>query len=192
MALDGAAQALENEAGLIRAAQHSDRDAFAQLYEANVARVYRYLRARAVEPPDAEDLAAEVFIKAMKALPSYQHRGTPFVAWLFRIAHNEMVNFVRGRSRHEALEQESARNGASAQAADPAELALTQLRFAEVQQAMPGLTELQREVLSLRFGAGLSVTETAQAMGRKEGAVKFLQHDAIRALRERLGVEEVA
>ena len=192
MTLDPAAQALENEAGLVRAAQHGDRHAFAELYEANVTRVYRYLRARSMEPADAEDVAAEVFIKAMKALPSYRQGQTPFVAWLFRIAHNEMVTFFRRRSRSQEVEAALARADAPALAADPAELALTELRFAEAQQAMAGLTDLQREVLSLRFGAGLSVAETAKAMGRKDGAVKFLQHDAIRALRQRLGVEGVA
>ena len=73
MAQDSAAQAPENEADLVRAAQQGDRQAFAELYEANVTRVYRYLRARTVEPADAEDVAAEVFIKAMKALHSYRH-----------------------------------------------------------------------------------------------------------------------
>ena len=192
MALDDAARSLEDETELVRAAQHGDRDAFAQLYEANLPRVYRYLGVRLAEPADAEDLAAEVFIKAMKALPSYQPRGTPFVAWLFRIAHNEMVNFVKRRSRQSEVQQEKALASNSTSVEDPAALALTMIEFSEVQRAMGALTELQQEVLSLRFAAELSIAETATAMKRKEGAIKFLQHEAIGALRERLRMEGVA
>ena len=76
------------EETLVISAQRGDRDAFGRLYEANVERIYRYLLARLAEPADAEDVTAEVFMQAMKSLPSYKSRGTPLLAWLFRIAHN--------------------------------------------------------------------------------------------------------
>jgi len=78
------------EEALILSAQRGDRDAFAQLYEANVERVYRYLLVRWTEPADAEDVTTEVFMQAMKSLPSYKSTGTPLVAWLFRIAHTSV------------------------------------------------------------------------------------------------------
>ena len=93
-------QAAPNEEeALVRAAQAGDREAFAQLYEANVDRVHRYVMARLANFPDAEDITAEVFIRAMKALPAYQPRGVPFIAWLTRIAHNESVNALKKRTR---------------------------------------------------------------------------------------------
>ena len=65
--------------------------------------MYHYLLGRLGQPADAEDVAAEVFIRAMEALPSYQLRGLPFVAWLFRIAHNQAVNYVKKQSRRKEL-----------------------------------------------------------------------------------------
>ncbi len=180
--MEFAAQASNADAELVLAAQRGDRQAFARLYEENVTRVYRYLRARLSEPADAEDITAEVFIRAMQALPRYQERGAPFAAWLFRIAHNELVNFFKRRSRRPEAPLEMAVVASD----DPAETALQRITFAEVQEVMGQLTDLQRQVLSLRFGAGLSIAETAAAMDRKEGAVKFLQHSAVQALSKRL------
>ena len=86
-----------NEPQLIRSAQLGDRQAFARLYEMNVDRVYHYLLGRMAEPADAEDVTAEVFIRAMKALPKYKDQGVPFVALLFRIAHNLWVNQLKSK-----------------------------------------------------------------------------------------------
>jgi RNA polymerase sigma-70 factor (ECF subfamily) len=119
-------------------------------------------------------------------LPSYTARGVPFIAWLFRIAHNQAVNHMkRQRRRREMplLDTVSAPD-------DPAETALNQVVLSEVSLAMRGLTDLQRQVLSLRFAAQLTVAETAKAMKRSEGAVKFLQHSALRALRRILETQE--
>jgi len=175
-----------HEEELIRAAQKGNRDAFARLYEAHVERVYRYLLRRLGETADAEDVTAEVFVRAMRALPSYRAKGRPFIAWLFRIAHNQAVNYLKKRARRREmplLETVAASD-------DPEEAALRQVMLSEVSQAMQGLTDLQREVLTLRFGADLSITETAKAMKRSVEAVKFLQHSALRALRRLLGGQE--
>lgn len=88
-----------NEKELVLSAQQGDRNAFAQLYEANVEKVYRYLLSRLSEPADAEDVTAEVFINAMRSLPSYRSKGTPLIAWLFRIAHNQAVNHLKKNAR---------------------------------------------------------------------------------------------
>jgi len=175
-----------NEEDLIRAAQRGDRDAFARLYEAHVERVYRYLLGRLGESADAEDVTAEVFVRAMRALPSYRAKGRPFIAWLFRIVHNQAVNYLKKRARRREvplLETVAASD-------DPEEAALRQVMLSEVSQAMQGLTDLQREVLTLRFGADFSIKETAKVMNRNVEAVKFLQHSALRALRRLLGEQE--
>lgn len=175
-----------DEEQLIRAAQQGDREAFARLYEANVERVYRYLLGRMGEPSDAEDVTAEVFIRAMQALSSYKPRGVPFVAWLFRIAHNQAVNHVKKKTRR----REAPLLDTIIAPDDPAEMALRQVASEEVHRAMNHLTDLQREVLSLRFGGQLSIAETAKVMKRSEGAVKFLQHSALEALRRVLRSRE--
>jgi RNA polymerase sigma-70 factor (ECF subfamily) len=167
------------EESLISAAQQGDREAFATLYESNAEHVYRYLLSRLRQSADAEDVTAEVFIRALKALPSYQHQGVPFLAWLIRIAHNTAVNYVKKQARR----KESILDDTASIADDPSETALRQLESAEVSVAMKALTDLQRQVLSLRFLKQLSITETAGKMKRSEQAVKFLQHSALRALR---------
>ena len=167
-----------DEEELIRAAQRGDRDAFARLYEVHVERVYRYLLGRLGQSADAEDITAEVFVRAMRALSSYKAKGRPFIAWLFRIAHNQAVNFLKKRARR----REVPLLETAVVSDDPEEAALRQVMLSEVSQAMQGLTDLQREVLTLRFGAELSITETAKAMDRSVEAVKFLQHSALRAL----------
>lgn len=178
----------KDEEALILSAQRGDRDAFAQLYEANVERVYRYLRARLSEPADAEDVTTEVFIQAMKSLPSYKSRGTPLLAWLFRIAHNQAVNYMKKTARRKEtplMETVAAYDA-------PEEEVLEQVRFDEAVQAMDALTDLQRQVLHLRFAADLSIAQVAKVMRRKEGAVKFLQFSALRALRRVPGQQEVS
>ena len=174
------------ESELVRAAQHGDREAFAQLYEANVDRVYRYVRARVGEPADAEDVTAEVFIRAMNALSSYRERGLPLIAWLYRIGRNEAANFMKRRGRRD----ESSLLDTVAAKDDPAETAVNQITYDEVVNGMGSLTELQREVLSLRFAGQLSIAETAVSMNRSEQAVKFLQHSALRAMRRVLEPRE--
>ncbi len=176
----------QDENALVLSAQRGDRDAFAQLYEANVERIYRYLLSRLAEPADAEDVTTEVFMQAMKSLPSYKSRGTPLIAWLFRIAHNQAVNFMKKNARRkETLLTETA-----AAYDSPEEEVLEKVRLGEVIESMDTLTDLQRQVLSLRFAADLSITEVAKVMDRKEGAVKFLQFSALRALRKVSNLQE--
>jgi RNA polymerase sigma-70 factor (ECF subfamily) len=130
-----------------------------------------------------------VFIKAMRGLPSYRYRGLPFVAWLLQIARNELADHYKRRKReaHAPLHDQSL-GGLVAQD-DPEHTALRLAEVQNVRQAMEQLTELQQEVLRLRFDGQLSVAETAHAMKRKEGAVKVLQHSALRALRRAMGAD---
>ena len=177
----------DREVELVGAAQRGDRDAFAILYEANVERVYRYLLGRMGQQADAEDVTAEVFIRAMNALDTYKPQGVPFVGWLLRIAHNEAVNYFKKQARRRELPLLDTINSAD----DPAGRAVTHIAVGEVHEAMDELTDLQREVISLRFGAQLTIAETARAMNRTEQATKFLQHSALRALRRVLGGREI-
>ena len=176
----------QEEAALVLSAQRGDRDAFAQLYEANTERIYRYLLARLTEPADAEDITAEVFIQAMKSLPSYKPTGSPFIAWLFRIAHNLAVNYMKKNARR----KEAPLTETAAGYDSPEDEVLDKVRMGEVIGAMGALTELQRQVLSLRFTTDLSIAEVAKVMNRKEGAVKFLQFSALRALRRVWNLQE--
>ena len=176
------------EEDLIRGAQQGDRESFALLYEAHADRVYHYLLNRLGQPADAEDVTAEVFIRAMKALPSFKITGAPIIAWLLRIAHNSAINYMKKQTTRNEVELFDTGMPSSD---DPAAAALKRAEFDEVASAMGSLTGLQRQVLNLRFIRQLSTAETAGVMRRSVKAVKFLQFSAIRALRGRFNDQEV-
>ena len=108
------------------------------------------------------------------------------VAWLFPIAHNQAVNYMKKRARR----REAPLLETAAAYDSPEDQVIERARFEEAVQAMGVLTDLQRQVLNLRFTADLSVAEVAKVMKRKEGAVKFLQYSALRALRRVWGQQE--
>jgi RNA polymerase sigma-70 factor (ECF subfamily) len=175
----------QEERLLVDAAKAGDERALSELYQTYFPRVYRYILARTGSSHDAEDLAEEVFMRVLEAIQRFQHREAPFSAWLFRIAHNAVISQRR---------KESARGksgplleGIPVDTAGPDELVEQRLILNEVMEAARKLPEAQRQVITLRFTAGLSVAETAQAMGKGEGNVKVIQHKAIAKLREMLG-----
>jgi RNA polymerase sigma-70 factor (ECF subfamily) len=175
----------QEERLLVDAAKAGDQRALSELYQTYFPRVYRYILARTGSPHDAEDLAEEVFMRVLEAIQRFQHREAPFSAWLFRIAHNAVISQRR---------KESARGksgplleGIPVDSAGPDELVEQRLILNEVMEAARRLPDAQRQVITLRFTAGLSVAETALAMGKGEGNVKVIQHKAIAKLREMLG-----
>jgi RNA polymerase sigma-70 factor (ECF subfamily) len=133
---------------------------------------------------DAEDLTEEVFIRVLDALGRFEWREAPFSAWLFRIAHNAIISHQRrdgARGRLAPLSPTLPMNTLG-----PEETVEARLTLDEVMRATENLPEAQRQVIALRFGAGLSVAETARALGKGEGNVKVIQHKAIAKLRELL------
>lgn len=177
---------MESEATLIQQARQGDPKAFGQLYELYADRVYRYLACRVHDAVEAEDLTAETFVRAVEAVRGYRWQGVPFGAWLFRIAHNVLVDHWRRAARHKTVALEEAHAPVARTTADHIQQALTR---EELAWGLRQLTELQQEVITLRFVVGLSIAETAQAMQRSEPAVKDLQHKALIALRKHLAAE---
>jgi RNA polymerase sigma-70 factor (ECF subfamily) len=117
----------------------------------------------------------------LRSIRSYEPRGAPFASWLFRIAHNMLVDRVR---RAQAEERSLATAYSAIQNyADPEDRALSQLEAADVAELLEALSDAQRQVLQLRFAAELNVAETAQVMQRSVDAVKSLQYSALKALR---------
>lgn len=166
---------------LVRRAQQDEPEAFAQLFERYFDSLYRYIVLRVGNRADAEDLTQQTFLKALESIKSYSCRGLPFSSWLFRIAHNQTVDHYRKRSKEQSIPLEETRALAND---DPASLAEQRITMAQLAEACQQLTEAQREVIYLRFSSELSVAETARTMGKREGAVKVLQHDAVRKLRK--------
>ena len=173
----------------VEAAQQGDPEAFGALFDHFYAPVYRYVAARVGRPSDAEDLTQLVFVKALEALPRYEARGVPFGGWLFRLARNVVIDHIRTRREHTTLDVVAERAGTDD---GPDELALMRQEMDSVAMALRRLTPEQREAIELRFFAGLSAKEAAEAMGRQEGTVRGLQFRAIAALRRDLGIEDPA
>jgi RNA polymerase sigma-70 factor, ECF subfamily len=171
---------------LVAEAQAGDSWAFGQLFDHFHGPVYRYVASRVHRPTDAEDLTQLVFVKALEALPRYEARGVPFGGWLFRLARNAVIDFIRTRHDHSAIDTVLERPGNEA---GPDAMALAREDLDAVAAALESLTDEQRETIALRFFAGLSAREAAEAMGKQEGTIRGLQFRAIAALRRQLGIE---
>lgn len=174
-----------SDAEIVHAAQ-LDPAAFAILYTRYRVRIYRYLRLRTGSDDEAADLTQHVFLKAIDALPGYQERGTPFAAWLFRIAHNAAANSHRGRGRTVTLDN-APDSIWRTDTDNPEAIAIQNERLADLRKLYGQLDNGKQELLALRFGAGLSSREIAPIVGRSEAAVKKQLTRIIHTLRERYG-----
>lgn len=177
---------MQNEESLVRRAQQRDEQAFAQLYEEYFDKIYRYVTLKIGDRMEAEDITQQVFLNAIKAISSFKWRGIPFSAWLFRIAHNQVVDFLRRKSKRATtpLEESLVASNYDSQIYDPQLIAEQRLDIERLLVATRKLTPAQQEVISLRFAGELPIAQVAKIMGKSEGAVKALQHSAIVALRK--------
>lgn len=169
----------------IAAARRLDSEAVAAIYDAFADAIHRYISFRIRDPHDAEDLTDQVFLKMIEALPSYDDRGLPFAAWLYRIARNLIVDRYRrsGRQPSVGLPPSLVARG---EGADPFGEVVRALDSRALAQALSSLTGDQREVILLRFVEGWEVDDVARLMGKRRGAIHALQHRALGALQRAL------
>lgn len=170
---------------LVRSAQAGDAEAFGAIFDEFHLPVYRYVAARVGSPADAEDLAADTFAAAFRAIRSFRWRGAPFEAWLFRIARSKVVDHYR-RGGRQGTNSLSGHEPAAVRGADPAAAMLDNEERGQLLAAMRRLSPDQQEVVALRFFADLSVLEVARVMDRSRGAVRQLQLRALTTLRQRM------
>jgi RNA polymerase sigma-70 factor, ECF subfamily len=184
-AAGGAGGAGPEDGALVRAAQGGDVAAFGRLYERYFDGIYGYLAYHLGGPDLAEDATAQVFLRALESLPRYRWTGAPFRAWLYRIAHNLVVDLHRRRTRHPVgvLDDEQVDPG---RLGDPDGWLQEKVAREALLAAVDDLTALQRQVILLKFAAGLSNAEVAVVLERTEGAVKALQHAGLQSLQRRL------
>jgi RNA polymerase sigma-70 factor (ECF subfamily) len=171
---------------LVVEAQRGDAFAFGRIFDEYSGPIYRFVVSRVGRPSDAEDLTQTIFVKALEALPRYEARGVPFGGWLFKLARNAVIDHVRVHRDQLTLEAAEDR---PVNEAGPEAVAVLRDELDAVARALTTLTEDQREVIELRFFAGLSAREAAYAMGRQEGTIRGLQFRAIAALRRALGLQ---
>ena len=170
---------IPEEGHLVHQAKSGDSEAFAQLYDAYVERVYRYVYFRVSDDQTAEDLASQVFLKAWEGLERFEMKGSPFVAWLYTIAHNLVVDHYRTRKDCVALEEVIP----LASEEDPLdEQVWVTFDLETMRDALQFLNEEQQQVLTLRFIAELSTGHIAKIMGKREGAIRALQMRALQMM----------
>lgn len=156
------------------------------LYEESYERVVRYIFVRIGNRQEAEDLASETFVRALGSLDSYEERGLPMIAWVFRIAHNIVVDHIRKVSKRQMVTlgeipiADTSDPEGSVEYADDVE---------RLSRALGHLSPAQREVIALRFFSGLNSVDCGNVLGKKPGAVREMQRAAIKALRQALNKE---
>lgn len=152
-------------------------DLFEQYYD----KVVRYIYFRISDQPEAEDLAGEVFLKALKSYGSYRGTLEQMRFWIFKIARNVVIDHYRKKDKRRTVNLDDVEIPDNS---NVEELAERRLQVGELTKALKQLTGAQQEVISLRFFAGLSSAETAQVMGKSSGAVREMQCDALQRLRK--------
>jgi RNA polymerase sigma-70 factor (ECF subfamily) len=159
----------------------------AALYESYYDRISRYAFVRLGNQADAEELAGEVFLRALESLDSYKERGVPMQAWLFRIAHNLIVDHYRKVKNQKTVSIDTVSIKAGS---DPEKQAMIEFEITRVKRALSRLTESQRKVIELRFFGGLTSEEAGQVLKKRPGAVRELQSAAVKTLRSLLNEEQ--
>ncbi|GAA4942230.1 RNA polymerase sigma-70 factor (TIGR02952 family) [Actinomycetospora succinea] len=172
---------------LVRAAQDGDTDAFGQLFDRYHDTVFRFVLFRLGDRPAAEDLTQETFVRAYRRITSVSYQGRDIGAWFVTIARNLVLDHVKSsRYRLESSTAEVADVAPSSFRPGPESEVIAGATHAELLRCVARLGDDQQECIALRFLQGLSVAETAEIMGRNEGAVKALQHRAVRRLAQLL------
>jgi len=165
---------------LVQRAQALEQSALADLYSTYYPRIYNYAFLQLGDIQAAEDLTSEVMLKVLESIRKYRFKGTPFSAWVFRIARNRLIDLHRRRKRRGEVDLTEP---LAAMQISPEVLAERALDRGQLHLALKYLTDEQRQVIVLKFIEGLDNGSTARILGRSEGAVKSLQHRALNSLR---------
>ncbi len=169
---------------LVALAGH-DQDAFGEIYERYVTKIYNYVYYRTGNAQDAEDITAKVFFRAMAHIQNYEDKGVPFQAWLYRIAHNLVANFHRDESRRKIIPLDDYLVQTLKTDA-PDRIAEQNEEQAALLNAIRRLPPERQQLLILKFVHDKSNAEIGEIMNRTEGAIKSLYHRTLLALRDEM------
>ncbi len=171
-----------SEEELLAAAMQYNEAALGEIYDRYEAKIFSYIFRRTGDQTLAEDLTAQVFLKMLESIRDRKAWHSSFSGWLYRIAHNLVIDHYRRRDRQPSVDWEEAPPMAS-ELEDPVETAEMNIDAERLRAAIRRLTEDQAEVVSLRFLEGYSIAEVATMTNRTEGAIKALQYRAVATLR---------
>ena len=180
-------QPLPDADELVRQAQAGDAEAFGRLYTAYVGPLYRYVILRVNDEPTAEDLTAQVFMKAWDKLTTFEPGRAPFLGWLYRIAHNAVVDYYRTHKVALPLEEEPIPDPLGPRGLE--EQIEQQFQNRQLRNALGQLTDDQQQVLIMRFIGEMDTLEIARQLDKKPGAVRALQMRGLQALAKILAAQ---
>ncbi len=160
------------------------REAFAELYNEFLPRVFRYIRYRVNSQQVSEDLTSVVFEKALVSFERYSSDRASFSTWLFAIARNVVIDHFRARGRRPQLSLEASQIDIASGEGSPAELAEKKEEQARLQQALARLAPQEQDIISLKFASGLNNREIARALGISESNVGTRLYRTVRKLRD--------
>lgn len=185
---NGPTEKVLSELNLISFSQNGDRDAFACLYETNLARIHRYIYFRVFDHEMADDITSLVFLKVWENLGSFHGGQIPFANWLYRIAHNTIIDYYRTQKKVVALDDVDPLRLSYSDGVDE-KIDINTLSHKLV-DALEELTYTQREVLILRFIWGLTTKEIASRVHKRQGAVRALQMRGLRRLAQHPAIQK--
>jgi RNA polymerase sigma-70 factor (ECF subfamily) len=172
---------LLEEESLINRAKQGEAEAFGKLYDQYAAKIYRFILIKTGRKADAEDLTSQVFLKAWESIHGFEFQGFPFSSWLYRIAGNSVIDYYRTFHSHQDVEE-------VAEAIQSSEDHISELDLRadtkKIQSAIRNLDPDQQTVILMRFVDELSTKEIASAIGKSEGAIRVIQHRALKNLRQ--------
>ena len=171
-----------NEAALVERAANSDREAIARLYDMYAPKIYSYIYHRTSDPIAAEDLTGQVFLRMLESVQNGKGWHSSFSGWLYRIAHNLIIDLYRKRGQATYTNIEDAPH-IPAGDGDPFRQTAARLESDVLLRAIGQLTEEQAQVVTLRFLEGYSIQEVAEIMEKTDGAIKALQYRGVASLR---------
>ncbi len=174
---------MQDELTLLARARQLDQEALALIHDTYYTAIYRYIAFRVGERETAEDLASEVFTRLLTALRDRNAPQNTLRGWLYGVAARVVADHHRRQYRAPQVELDE---DLVSDMHDPAAIVEGQLTQESLKQAMQELTEEQRHVLGLRFGADMPIQEVARTLGKSEGAIKQLQARAVAALARKL------
>ena len=171
---------------LVNKARTGDKDALTELYGVFREKIYRYVFFKCGNHADAEDITNEVFLRMIQSIANFQWKGIGFSSWLFKIASNLVIDYYRNKSRRNIESIEKRDYIGETNWEQISEFLDNRDLFHAIYKDTDDLTDLQKEVVNLRFIGDLSLKETAEAMSKNVNSIKAIQHAAIKKLKEKV------
>ena len=177
---NGPLEPVIDELTLIHLSQQGDREMFAHLYEAYNERIYHYVYHRVDDDMLTEDITSQIFLKVWEKLSTYRTGQAPFLAWIYRIAHNTVIDHYR--TKKAVIFMDDVKSIEPSYVDEVDEKLDLQFQSQQLQEALQELTIEQQQVLLLKFAAGLNTREIAHRLGKQAGAVRALQMRGLQGL----------